>query len=131
MRLSQMKPRVSVPCTLAGLTNDCLVASSHDLAVRYNDRAVLESHHCSTFSWCVPFPTLPIILDSWSSQHSLVLLNEIFKSIWPCPILLMDPKAHISSAGPERPVTKCVASFSLSRVMTLTPTPTVCDGGSM
>ena len=42
----------------AGLTNDCLVASAHDLAVRYNDRAVLESHHCSTFSRCVPIPSL-------------------------------------------------------------------------
>ena len=38
----------------AGLTNDCLVASSHDLAVRYNDRSVLENHHCSTFSRCAP-----------------------------------------------------------------------------
>ena len=34
----------------AGLTNDCLVASSNELATRYNDRSVLENHHCCTFS---------------------------------------------------------------------------------
>ena len=34
----------------AGLSNDCLVASSHPLAVRYNDLSVSENHHCSTFT---------------------------------------------------------------------------------
>ena len=34
----------------AGLSNDCLVASSHPLAIRYNDLSVSENHHCSTFT---------------------------------------------------------------------------------
>ena len=33
-----------------GLSNDCLVASSHPLAVRYNDLSVSENHHCCTFT---------------------------------------------------------------------------------
>ncbi|KXZ49452.1 hypothetical protein GPECTOR_21g678 [Gonium pectorale] len=30
-----------------GLTNDFLIATSHPLAVRYNDRCPMESHHCA------------------------------------------------------------------------------------
>ena len=37
-------------CAHAGLSNDCLVASSHPLALRYNDLSVSENHHCSTFT---------------------------------------------------------------------------------
>ena len=54
---------VSRLLAFAGLTNDCLVASSNELAMRYNDRSVLENHHCCTFSrlaLCPPCLTMPI-----------------------------------------------------------------------
>ncbi|GFR52553.1 hypothetical protein Agub_g15141 [Astrephomene gubernaculifera] len=38
-----------------GLTNDFLIATSHPLALRYNDRSPLESHHCAAaFSLMLP-----------------------------------------------------------------------------
>ena len=51
--------------SVTGLSNDCLVASSNELAVRYNDRSVLENHHCSTFTQWVfyrPFGNDPGLL---------------------------------------------------------------------
>ncbi|GIL68716.1 hypothetical protein Vafri_21956, partial [Volvox africanus] len=44
-----------------GLTNDFLVASSHPLALRYNDRSPLESHHAAAaFSLLAERPDLDI-----------------------------------------------------------------------
>ncbi|KXZ50000.1 hypothetical protein GPECTOR_18g155 [Gonium pectorale] len=54
-----------------GLTNDFLVATSHPLALRYNDRCPLESHHCAAaFSLIAERPDLDALAGLSRAQRA-------------------------------------------------------------
>ncbi|GFR47060.1 hypothetical protein Agub_g8745 [Astrephomene gubernaculifera] len=74
-----------------GLTNDFLTATSHPLALRYNDRSPLENHHCAAaLTVMMRRPELDV-LGALSSQERAAFRKQVIEMV-----LATDMKQHFA-----------------------------------
>ncbi|GLI63480.1 hypothetical protein VaNZ11_006457 [Volvox africanus] len=71
-----------------GLTGDFLIASSHELALRYNDRSPLENHHCAAAFALMRRPDLDV------TAHMRQTERASFRKLVIDLVLATDMKQH-------------------------------------
>ncbi|GLC47046.1 hypothetical protein PLESTM_002012800 [Pleodorina starrii] len=75
-----------------GLTGDFLVATSHPLALRYNDRSPLENHHCAAAFELLTRHTELDVLEPLSTADKAALRKLVIELV-----LATDMKQHFST----------------------------------
>ncbi|KAG2495006.1 hypothetical protein HYH03_006939 [Edaphochlamys debaryana] len=109
-----------------GLTGDFLVATSAPLALRYNDRSPLESHHASAaFTLMAERPELDVLAPLSKDQRSA--LRKMVIDL----VLGTDMKQHFAMIAQYKAVRRpMMEGESTSRAMSPSERPTAGGGGA-